>query len=51
MLKTNRRAANKGGPSKQVTVTIAKRSGGSCAGVKYPCTYSCKKCFYDIVYH
>lgn len=52
MLKTDSRAANKWGPHpKHVAVRVANRGGGTCTGVKYPCTYSCKKCYFEVIYH
>ncbi len=27
-----------------------KRFAGSCTGVKYPCSYHCKRCFFDNLY-
>ena len=27
-----------------------KRFAGSCTGVKYPCAYHCKRCYFDSLY-
>ncbi len=41
--------------SRNTTTSIAKiakvrSTSGSCSGVKYPCAYHCKKCFFDALY-
>lgn len=28
----------------------SKKLAGSCTGVKYPCSYHCKDCYYDDLY-
>lgn len=30
--------------------TSLKRFYGSCTGVKYPCAYHCKQCYFDSLY-
>ncbi len=30
---------------------LAGTHAGSCTGVKYPCMYQCKECFYDLTYN
>lgn len=29
---------------------ILNKVTGSCTGVKYPCCYRCRKCYYHLVY-